>query len=133
MKRPRLRCGECGSESVRLVTGEAIYPHRPDLADRNFWRCKCGAYCGTHPGTTRALGAPAGPETRLARAAAHAAFDPLWRARQRRSGLSKTKARERGYRWLAEKLGIRRKECHIGMMDLETARRVVEICAEVRQ
>lgn len=107
-------CIECGSTAA-LVTGERIYPHRRDLYDRHFYLCQCGAYCGTHKGTTDPLGYPCGPETRKARSAAHAAFDPLWRgngAPMRRAG---------AYGWLARRLGIEREACHIGMMDEVTA------------
>ena len=132
----RPSCCECGSaEHVDLAQGQIIYPNRPDLwahesgAQRWWWLCSaCWAYCGTHAGTLKPLGRPAGKETRRAREAAHAAFDPLWQKRQRLSGLSKHHARGKGYKWLAEQLGIDRKLCHIGEMDAATARRVVAIC-----
>lgn len=120
-------CGECGTKAV-LVDGLAVYPHRPDLKEKYFWRCSCGAYCGTHPNTINPLGAPAGAETRRARSAAHAIFDPMWQKRQRLSGMPAGKARGKGYKWLAAQLGIDPKDCHIGMMDAPTARRVVEVC-----
>lgn len=126
-------CGEgCGPGGVQLVTGEVVYPHRPDLwAGRWYWRCACGAYCGVHP-NLKPLGTPAGLETRRAREAAHAAFDPLWRKRQTLSGLTKAQARGRGYKWLAAQLGIDRKDCHIAEMNAEQARRVVEVCRSAR-
>ena len=120
-------CIECG-RAAKMVGGDVIYPHRHDLAGKWFWRCECGAYCGVHMGTLKALGSPAGPETRRARSEAHAVFDPMWQKRQRLSGLSKHHARGKGYKWLAAQLGIEPKDCHIGMMDAATARRVVEIC-----
>lgn len=121
-------CGEgCEPGKVSLVGGAVIYPHRSDLADKWLWRCACGAYCGTHPNLS-SVGTPAGPETRRAREAAHAAFDPLWRRRMELSGIDQKTARGRGYRWLATELGIKRKDCHIGMMSQATAMQVVEIC-----
>lgn len=127
------KCAECpGGVPVVMVRGSVIYPRRPDLADNWFWRCECGAYCGIHKGTLKALGRPAGLETRRARNAAHAAFDPLWEKRQRLSGLSKSKARGRGYKWLARELGIAAKDCHIAEMDAAMALRVVEICKAAR-
>ena len=86
---------------------------------------------GVHPRTLQPLGSPAGPDTRAARSAAHAAFDPLWRRRMQISNLTQNVARGRGYKWLAAQLGIDRKNCHIGMMDVATARRVVQICKAV--
>lgn len=121
-------CGEgCKPGGVALVSGAEIYRHRPDLAHKWMWRCRCGAYCGTHPNLT-AVGTPAGAATRRAREEAHAAFDPLWRRRMQISGLTQKAARGRGYKWLAQQLGISTKECHIGMMDEITAKRVVELC-----
>ena len=128
-------CSDCPDGGlVDVAQGQVIYPNRRDLwahddgTPRWWWLCKCGAYVGTHKGTLKPLGSPAGEATRKARINAHAAFDPLWMKRQALSGLSTTAARGRGYKWLATELGIDRKDCHIGMMNAETARRVVEIC-----
>lgn len=116
-------CAEC-LQPAQLVTGEAVYPHRPDLHAKKFYRCDCGAYVGCHPGTVQPLGSPAGPDTRRARSEAHAAFDPLWKG--------KRLARSKAYAWLSDALGIPPHRTHIGMMDAVTARRVVEVCAERR-
>lgn len=127
-------CADCHSaERVTMARGPDIYPHRPDLADKLFWKCGCGAYCGVHVGTLKALGSPAGKVTRDARQAAHAAFDPLWKKRMRVSGLTEKVARGRGYKWLAGQLGVSAKGCHIGAMDAQTALRVVDICRAVGQ
>lgn len=135
------KCGECpdGGE-VDIAQVEFIYAHRPDLFTREdgsrpwFWHCrKCGGYCGADRHTLKPLGTPAGKETRAARTAAHAAFDPLWQKRQRLSGISKHHARGKGYKWLAAELGVEPKDCHIAQMDAATARRVVEICRRARK
>lgn len=134
-------CGCCDDGGdVTLAQGQAVYPHRPDLWEhpdgslRYWWLCgKCWGYVGVHKDTLKPLGSPADKETRRAREAAHAAFDPMWQKRQRLSGLSKSTARNRGYKWLAEQLGIARRDCHIGHMNAEMARRVVEICRGARE
>lgn len=113
-------CQHCGCEAS-LVTGKEIYPHRPDLFHKNFYLCQCGAYVGTHPGTTNPLGRPSDAELRKAKGAAHAAFDPIWK--------TKEMGRTAAYRWLGEQLGIQMSEVHIGWMDIETCKRVVEICS----
>jgi len=130
-------CAECGTaEHVDIADGSKVYPHRPDLwahgdQDKFWWLCQCGAYVGIHRGTLKPLGSPAGKATRDARSAAHAAFDPLWQRKMRKEGCKQQVARNKGYAWLAGQLGIDRKDCHIGMMDAPTARRVVEICQNV--
>jgi NAD-dependent aldehyde dehydrogenases len=116
-------CPYC-NRPVYLVNGKMMYPHRPDLYEKKFYLCiPCNAYVGCHPGTTEPLGRLANAELRAAKIAAHAAFDPLWRTVGNRK-------RSEAYRWLADKLGIRWKDCHIGMFDVETCKRVVEICNE---
>lgn len=121
-------CDYCGSRSER-VTGATIYPHRADLAAKIIYRCQpCGAWVGCHPGTDTPLGRLANAELRRAKSAAHAAFDPLWKAKIKREKVRKGKARGLGYQWLAEQLGIEAADCHIGMFDVATCQRVVEIC-----
>lgn len=112
-------CMECGDKAI-MVGGKAIYPHRPDLYGKTFWRCQCGAYVGCHPGTTNPLGYPAGATTRRARSEAHAAFDPLWKGRKG--------ARGDAYAWLSEAMGLPRGETHISWMNAAQARRVVAVC-----
>ena len=47
-ERQPVTCPYC-SRRAMLVTGQVIYPHRPDLHDLNFWLCDhCKAYVGTH-------------------------------------------------------------------------------------
>lgn len=118
----------CGATSV-LVTGDVIYPWRPDLAQKQFYRCSAcpDAYVGCHPGTTNPLGRLADAKLRLAKSHAHAVFDPLWEAKVA-AGMNKGEARGRGYKWLAEQIGIDPKDCHIGMMDVETCVKVVLVC-----
>lgn len=129
-KLARVDCGECG-KPAGLVTGETVYPHRPDLHALPFWRCcACQAYVGCHDGTFKPKGTPCGPETRGARIAAHAAFDPLWRRKMAKDGLNQGHARALAYRWLSEQLGTEPDKTHIGMFDRATALRVVEICTK---
>ena len=104
-----LYCHYC-NQPAKLVGGDVIYPHRPDLASKKFWHCApCGAYVGCHPGTTRNLGILAKGELRTLKSRVHAAFDPIWRSKQKR--------RSEAYAWLREGLGIPAEECHVGMFD----------------
>lgn len=126
-------CDYCQTMS-ELVSGTDIYPHRPDLKDKRIYRCEpCGAWVGCHPGTLNPLGRLANAELRAAKQRAHAAFDPLWRAKMEREGIKQKEARNRAYQWLAAELEIPAPDCHIGMFDVATCERVVEICAPYRR
>lgn len=128
-------CPYCSAFSV-LVTGAAIYPHRPDLTALNFYQCApCDAYVGCHKAAgsagdgTRPLGRLANAELRSAKKAAHAVFDPIWLGRLALSPtLGRTKVRNLCYFELAKLMGIPLEQCHIGMMDIAACRRVVAIC-----
>lgn len=114
-------CDYCGGWA-KLVTGKVIYPHRPDLFGKSFYQCApCDAFVGCHPGTVNPLGRLADATLRKAKQAAHAAFDPLWKSGGMKRGAA--------YAWLADKLCIQNRHCHIGMMDPETCARVVAACA----
>jgi hypothetical protein len=88
----------------------------------------CKAWVGVHKGTDKPLGRLANKELREWKIKAHAAFDPLWKAKMSQ-GHSKKSARNSGYAWLAEQMGIPREACHVGMFDVEQCKRVVEICS----
>lgn len=117
-------CDYCGNTS-ESVTGREVYPHRPDLATKPFYRCApCQAWVGCHPGTAVPLGRLANAELRRAKMAAHAAFDPLWK--------SGTMSRASAYKALARALGIEPQACHIGMFDVAMCARVPAAVEMVR-
>jgi hypothetical protein len=124
----QVKCAYCDGHA-HLVTGAVIYPHRPDLASKKFWNCgPCKAYVGCHPISKHhktddvPLGRLANAELRKLKSLAHAAFDPKWRF----GGFTRKEA----YGILADRLGIKRKDCHIGMFDEKTCREVIEISQE---
>jgi len=117
------KCPYCGSHAL-IVRGSELYNRSAD--ERLFWRCTpCDAHVGCHArgslveggkhrsisdGTTP-FGTLANRPLRVARMAAHKAFDVTWK-----TGLmSKIDA----YKWLARSLGIARAKCHIGMFDVD--------------
>ena len=113
-----------------MVHGGVIYPHRGDLHDLLFWYCApCLAWVGVHKGTEKALGELANATLRSVRNKAHREFDPLWKRKMDRHGLSRRKARGCGYQWLAEQLGIAAENCHIALFEEEMCWRTIEICA----
>lgn len=117
-------CPYCGG-SAEFVGGDVIYPHRPDLAEKRFWRCEpCGAWVGCHPGESTPLGGLANGPLRRARMAAHTAFDALWKSRLTTRG--------EAYRALSEALGIEPQKTHIGHFDEPTCVRVIEAVKGIR-
>ena len=59
-------CDYCQHPAV-LVDGLSIYPFRPDLAKKNFWRCfPCSAFVGCHGDGKTPLGMLANAELRKA-------------------------------------------------------------------
>jgi hypothetical protein len=117
-------CPYCGTPA-HLVGGDTVYPNRPDLRHLWFWICvPCDAYVGTHKNSPKhkPLGRLANANLRYWKMMAHAAFDTLW---QHGDG---NMTRNDAYAWLALRLGIDIKACHIGMFDIDTCRSVVDIC-----
>lgn len=112
----------CGSWAL-LTTGKAVYPHRPDLWGKHFYKCECGRYVGTHP-DGKPLGPPADEETRLERMKAHDLFDRLWQPGKDQQFPTRNAA----YKWLAE--ALHRKTIHIGGMDAPGAKQVQEVARE---
>lgn len=70
------------------------------------------------------LGGLANAELWAAKRLAHAAFDPLWKE----FGMKRNSA----YCWLAQQLQIPAQDCHIGMFDVETCRRVVKAATDYK-
>lgn len=133
----KVKCDYCGGQAV-LVSGDAVYPHRKDLHDFNFWKCPVcvDVYVGCHRFGSRVdgmisngdlpLGRLANAELRKAKSKAHAAFDPLWRE----YGFF---TREEGYKMLADFLEIDARDCHIGMFDEDTCRKVLQFIEYIRK
>lgn len=124
------RCRYCQQPATLVRHGEVGYPYRSSYGP--MWVCvPCNAWVGCHPGTEKPLGGLANAELRAWKIKAHAAFDPLWHGKMRRDRCTKGKARRAGYAWLAKELSIDVKKCHIGYMNIDECRRVVEICEAV--
>jgi hypothetical protein len=123
-----LICAEYGGMDIACVSGDQIYPHRPDLCAKWFWRCACGAYVGCHRNTQEPMGTPAGPAMRRARGEAHAAFDTLWKRKVARDGVSAKEARKAGYAWLAQQMGLEVEDTHIARFTVDQCQRVVVLC-----
>ena len=120
MKNSAPICPYCFQQS-NLVTGQAIYPHRPDLYQKWFYQClPCSAFVGCHPNTKNPLGRLANAELRKYKSLAHKAFDPIWKNGEI--------TRKEAYKNLARAMNIESTKCHIGMFDTFQCKKVIAIC-----
>lgn len=120
-------CVYCGNPT-ELVDSKEVYLESHGLI---FLCRRCKAWVGTHYKTSdHSLGFVATKDLRQMRHKCHLIFDPLWQIKVT-SGTNKKKAQSSARNWLAEKLGIDKEECHIGMMDIERCKLVIEFCEEV--
>lgn len=105
------------------VTGEAVYPYRRDLYDKEFWLCRpCNAYVGCHA-DGRPLGELADRKTRYWRSKAHAAFDPIW--------MHGSMPRKQAYSMLSRALCIPSEKTHIGMFDQELCKKTIAFASKI--
>ena len=117
-----IKCDYCGKDA-ELVKGDVVYPERPELRKLYFWQCApCHARVGCHKGTKKPFGRLADSHLRYWKVQAHEVFDRKWKS-------GGQKKRTKMYFWLAGELGISEKDCHIGMFDVETCKKVVEVCS----
>lgn len=111
-------CPYCG-HAAKLVGGEDVYPHRPELAKLRFWKCApCSAWVGCHHGSDMPFGRLANAELRKLKRQAHAAFDPLWK----KGHISRNTA----YAQLARYMEKHPAWCHIGFFNEDECRRVIQ-------
>ena len=119
-------CPYCGKMAVLVTAGMEGYPYNavphfmPERDYGPIWRCmQDAAWVGCHRGTTTPLGRLANATLRRRKMEAHAAFDHIWKSRYM--------SRSDAYRWLKDALGSIQ-PVHIGEMDVDDCRRVVEVC-----
>lgn len=107
-------CPYCNMEADK-VTGEFMYPHRPDLYHLRFYHCSYNhepAYVGCHK-DGKPYGTLADAKTRLARNRAHVTFDRLWK--------HKLITRNQAYSLLSKHMKLKPELTHIGMFNVEQA------------
>lgn len=115
-------CPYCEKESM-LVRGDIIYPKLKYLHKKAFFLCEpCNAYVGCHKGSTNPLGRLANAKLRAKKVRAHDAFDPIWNEHRYFE-------RSDAYTWLAQQMGMKKKDCHIGRFTEEQCDLVHDICA----
>jgi len=130
MSEPEIKppvCPYCEREA-KLVDSAVVYN---GVSYGMIWHCyPCDAYVGVHKNSKvfAPLGELAGPRVRRWRKEAHNAFDKLWRLKMARDKCTQREARSAGYRWLSGELELDGKRCHIGKFDVDTCKKVVELC-----
>ena len=119
-----IECIQCNKTiECNLVTGDVIYPHRPDLSHKNFYQCpQCKGYVGTHP-DLRPLGCIVPKEIKNARQHIHRILDPIWRNKHMKRG--------QVYAYIKNRLGYHYHTAEI--KDLETAREVYRIVSKLNK
>lgn len=115
---PPTKCDVCGSSNVTCTTNDVIYRKTYGNWPYIYFCKECKSYVGCHPNTKNPLGFMANEVTRTKRKAAHAAFDSLWKEGYMTRG--------EAYRWLAERLEIPFKECHISQLSDDQLDKVIE-------
>lgn len=118
------KCQHCSEPPVYLSSSARFYGGR-DFGP--VWYCEqCSARVSCHRGTRDPLGTCADVETRHARKAAHAAFDPLWKDGVERGFSNRIDA----YAWLAEAMDLPPIAAHMGLFGEYQAWAVVMLCRD---
>lgn len=120
-----LICPKCTAPMVLRETKR--FTHR-NGSPRKFYGCtnwpECNCTHGAHPDGSP-LGTPADDETKLARIAAHDAFDRLWKPE-----LGGRCSRNKAYRVMQDLMGMTCDEAHIGKFTKEQCEELVRRLAE---
>jgi len=120
-----ITCPMCGGP-MPLLYGTHGWYYR--CARFPFCNCRHSAHqMGVRAG--QPLGRPADDETRAERVRAHKLFDSVW---YHENPKISCRLRTQSYAWLAKRLGLTKDDCHIGLFDLKTCRKVKRLCTPDR-
>lgn len=112
-------CPYCNKEAL-FIDSKIIYNKSFGM----IYLCKnCNAYVGVHKGTKIPLGNLANKELRDWRIKAHNEFDFLWK--------SKKMSRSKAYKFLADKMNLKPKDCHIGMFNIEQCKELIKFVDKI--
>lgn len=119
-------CNICGGEVI-LISNALIY-RKPKGSGKCYVCTCCGARVGTHiKKPSEAYGILSDREMRKARMRCHELLDIHWRHKKHR-----VRYRSAMYKWLAKKMQIDVKACHIGRFDMEKLNMAIEILEKVK-
>jgi hypothetical protein len=112
-------CPYCNNQA-EFTTSEAFYGR--DYGT-NIYVCRpCNAYVGTHKNSDVPMGTLATREVREWRQIAHSRFDYIWKTGQ--------KSRTKAYQWMANVMGLKPGEAHIGQFNVEQCKTLVRLIRE---
>lgn len=126
-------CPYCGNKAEFHQSSAIVYGGR-DFGPIYLCKCYpiCDSYVGCHKDSKKPLGRLADKNLRYWKKQAHAHFDPLWQEKKINKIFKKfipdVTNRKKTYIWLSEQLGLELDRTHIGMFDVKTCKRVVELC-----
>lgn len=107
-------------EKTKYVDSSVVYN---GVSYGMIYHCSpCKAWVGVHKGTDQALGRLANAELRTLKKQAHAYFDRLWQ--------NGKMDRKQAYKWLSGELGLTKDQTHIGMFNVTTCLKVINLSHE---
>lgn len=116
-------CPHCGEEAV-LKDSSFIY----GKSYGNVWVCfnypQCNSFVGCHGYTAKPLGTLANSDLRNKRKETHSLFDQLWKGKNRQMH------RGQAYKWMAEIMNLSSTEAHIGMMNINQCKKLIQFCKQ---
>lgn len=118
-------CPYCGKETD-LIDSIKVYQESHGL----IYYCKngCEAWVGVHSGTDKSLGTLAKKELRKLRHECHKFIDPMWKVKKEATGITTKSARAKLYRWISELLSIEREAAHVGYLNSQQCKTLIEEC-----
>lgn len=125
----QIRCPYCGRPAL-FRPASAIYGDKCIDKESFVYVCsgypnQCDAYVSAHAHNLRPKGFMADKELRHQRVLAHRALDSIWE--------NGWMTRNETYAWLANKMGLREKEMHIGYFSYYYCQEVIRICGEFKE
>ena len=113
-----LICPYCGHKA-ELKDSRIIYGKSYGLIYLCSNHPVCMAFVGVHKGSTTPLGTLANRELRDLRKDVHSLLDWRWKTGKM--------SRRGAYIWLSKRMGLPRKDTHIGLFDIEKCKQAIKL------
>jgi len=129
-------CNNCEADIEHLSVFSELEIYGKEYSDnpKSYWRCsKCSAHVSCHPDCITPAGVIADKRVRAFRKRVHGLLDPIWKYYVKEQGMQKKEARPKAYQWLADKMELNKKDCHIGCFDEKQCIEAINILNEAYQ